>query len=152
MRFRAPAAFAALLALAAPAFAAEFRQVAVDVAVLFDGPSERAQKRFIVVRGTPLEVLSTVTQWVKVRDVSGDVLWIPGRELGEANNVVVSRPLASVRRSPADTGELLFQAERGVLLERLDEPASPGWLRVRHRDGTSGYVRSSEVWGPGATP
>ena len=26
-------------------------------------------------------------------------------------------------------------------------PATPGWIRVRHRDGASGFVRVSQVWG-----
>ena len=144
---KAPIVAVALLAAALPALAAEFRQVAIDAAVLYDGPSERAQKRFIVVRGTPLELLSTLGQWVKVRDVGGDVLWIARGELGESNGVVVSRALASVRRSPDPVGELLFQAERGVLLDLVDDSAPAGWLHVRHRDGLSGYVRSAEIWG-----
>jgi flagellar basal body rod protein FlgF len=32
------------------------------------------------------------------------------------------------------------------LLELL-EVTSGGWLRVRHRDGQSGYVRVAQVWG-----
>ena len=138
---------AALLAAAQPAFSADYRGVTVDAAVLYDGPSERAKKRFVVARGTPLEVLSTVTRWVKVRDVDGDVLWILGDDLGDSRHVIVSRALASVRRSPGDVSELLFQAERGVLLELVDDSSPPGWLHVRHRDGTSGYVRDSEVFG-----
>ncbi len=27
------------------------------------------------------------------------------------------------------------------------EPASPGWAKVRHRDGATGYMRSTQVWG-----
>ena len=147
MRATATITAAALLALAVPALAAEFRDVAVAAAVLYDGPSERARKRFIVARGTPLEVISVVQRWTKVRDVAGDVLWIPGSELGPSHHVVVSRALASVRRTPSDVGELLFQAERGVLLEVLDQPAPSGWLSVRYRDGTTGFVSAAEVWG-----
>ncbi len=147
MRATATITVATLLALAVPAFAAEFRDVAVDAAVLYDGPSERARKRFIVARGTPLEVISVVARWIKVRDVAGDVLWIPGNELGDSRHVIVSRALASIRRTPSDVGELLFQAERGVLLEVVDEPAPAGWLKVRYRDGTIGFVGASEVWG-----
>ncbi|MFP5405079.1 MAG: SH3 domain-containing protein [Gammaproteobacteria bacterium] len=147
MRATATLAAAALLAAAVPAIAAEFRDVAVDAAVLYDGPSDRARKRFIVVRGTPLEVISVVARWTKVRDVAGDVLWIPGAELGASHHVVVSRALASVRRTPDDVGQLLFQAERGVLLEVVDEPAPAGWLKVRYRDGTTGFVSAAEVWG-----
>jgi SH3-like domain-containing protein len=147
MRAPAALAFVALLAPALPALAEGFREVAVDAAVLYDGPSDRAARRFIAIRGTPLEVLSTLGNWVKVRDVAGDVLWIPRADLGESRNVIVSRALASVRRTAGDVGVLLFQAERGVLLEVVDESAPAGWLRVRHRDGTVGFVSVAEVWG-----
>ena len=138
---------AVLIAAAQPALAADYRGVSADAAVLYDGPSERARKIYVVVRGTPLEVLSTVTRWVKVRDVDGDVLWIHGDDLGESRHVIVARALASVRRTAGEVGELLFQAERGVLLELVDDSAPAGWLHIRHRDGTVGYVSSSEVFG-----
>jgi len=148
MRALAPLALAALLAPAQLALAQEFREVGAGAAVLYDGPSERAAKRFIVVRGTPLEVVSQLGAWVKVRDYAGDVLWIAQADLAaQSRSVVVSRALASVRRSPRDVGELLFQAERGVLLEVVDDSAPEGWLRVRHRDGTAGFVSAGEVWG-----
>ncbi|HQY27939.1 MAG TPA: SH3 domain-containing protein [Burkholderiaceae bacterium] len=149
-RFRLAAAAATLYLAAAglPAHAqdAQFREVSAAAAVLYDGPSERARKLFIVVRGTPLEVLSTLNQWVKVRDQSGDVLWMQRGDLGEARHVV-ARALAAVRRAPQPNGELVVQVERGVLLEVVDASAPAGWLRVRHRDGASGFVSAAEVWG-----
>jgi flagellar basal body rod protein FlgF len=27
------------------------------------------------------------------------------------------------------------------------EPAMNGWVKVRHRDGQTGYVRTHQVWG-----
>ncbi len=134
------------LAGAAAAKAAEFRGVAGSAAILYDGPSERARKLFIVVQGTPLEVISTINQWVKVRDQSGDVLWIARADLGESRHVVANA-LASIRRSPQATGELVVQVDRGVLLEVVDAQAAPGWLRVRHADGAAGFVAAAEVWG-----
>lgn len=147
MRALAIAGVAALLVAAQPAPAQEFREVGTGAAVLYDGPSARAQKRFIVVRGTPLEVVASLGSWVKVRDYAGDVLWIAQSDLTAGRNVVVTRALASVRKTPGSVGELVFQAERGVLLEVLDDPAPAGWLRVRHRDGTTGFVSADEVWG-----
>lgn len=147
MRVWPALAIAALLATSLSALAAEYRGVSVDAAVLYDGPSDRAQKRFVVVRGTPLEVVSTLNPWVKVRDLDGDVLWIRANELTEPRYVIVSRALASVRRAPGAVGELLFQAERGVLLEVVDGSAPAGWLNVRHPDGTRGFVSASDVFG-----
>jgi hypothetical protein len=38
------------------------------------------------------------------------------------------------------------EVEKWVVVDFL-EPAAPGWAKVRHRDGTTGYVRSTQVWG-----
>lgn len=137
----------AMAAAPGAAHAAEFREVTSAAGVLYDGPSERARKLFLVPRGTPLEVVSSVAGWVKVRDLSGDVLWIEGAALGEARHVIASS-LAAVRRAPQRTAELLVQVERGVMLEIVDREAPAGWVHVRHRDGPTGYVEAIEVWGP----
>ena len=131
-----------------PAGAAEFRSVAAP-AVLYDGPSKQARKLFAAPRGMPLEVISTLGQWVKVRDSAGDVVWIERVDLADRRSVV-TQALVSLRAGPQDTAAVVASIDRGVLLD-LADPAAPdaasGWLRVRHRDGTAGYVRAADVWG-----
>jgi hypothetical protein len=41
---------------------------------------------------------------------------------------------------------LVAVLDKWVAVE-LVEPASPGWAKVRHRDGVTGYVRLTQVWG-----
>jgi SH3-like domain-containing protein len=133
---------------AGAASAAEFRSVA-QAAVLYDGPSKQARKLFAAPRGMPLEVVSTLGQWVKVRDVSGDVVWIERTDLAE-RRAVVTTAIATVRREPQDAAAQVLQTDRGVLLELVDPAAVPapgGWLQVRHRDGGSGWIRVADVWG-----
>ncbi|MEI7444773.1 MAG: SH3 domain-containing protein [Burkholderiales bacterium] len=147
-RAAAGALVVAVAAWSAAAGAAEFRGVA-QAAVLYDGPSKQARKLFAAPRGMPLEVISTLGQWVKVRDVSGDVVWIERTDLGERRSVVTT-VLATVRREPQDGAAPVMQADRGVLLDVVDTPpaeATAGWIRVRHRDGGAGWVRTTEVWG-----
>ena len=131
-----------------PAGAAEFRSVAAP-AVLYDGPSKQARKLFAAPRGMPLEVISTLGQWVKVRDSAGDVVWIERVDLADRRSVV-TQALVSLRAGPQDTAAVVASIDRGVLLD-LADPAAPdaasGWVRVRHRDGTAGYVRAADVWG-----
>jgi hypothetical protein len=40
----------------------------------------------------------------------------------------------------------VFTASKGVLLE-LAEPITSSWIKVKHRDGETGYLKASEVWG-----
>lgn len=142
----AAAAMACLWA-AAPAAGAEFRSVASAAAVMYDAPSQQARKLFVAPRGMPVEVLSVVNQWVKVREMEGSLVWVERADLTAARTVISKVAAAAVRAAPQEGGDVVFQAERGVVLELTEPAPAPGWVRVRHRDGTTGYVRAVDVWG-----
>lgn len=139
----------ALLAVAllpAAALALDFRSVAIDQAVLYDGPSLQAKKLFVVNRYYPVEVIVTQDQWAKVRDSAGGLTWIEKKNLSEARMVVVTVPRADIRKSAENSAPLAFQAEHDVALELL-ETTGNGWAKVRHRDGQTGYIQVGQVWG-----
>ncbi|MGH8632660.1 MAG: SH3 domain-containing protein [Burkholderiales bacterium] len=126
--------------------ASDFRSVAENAAVLYDAPSAKAKKLYVVSHGYPVEVLVVVEGWSKVRDAAGELTWIESKQLSDKRTVMVRMPLAQVREAADDNAPVAFQAQQSVLLELL-EVASGGWLRVRHRDGQTGYVRVAQVWG-----
>jgi len=136
---------AALLAGWATAAAADFRSVTGNAAILYDAPSAKSKKLYVVGQGYPLEVVVVVEGWTKVRDDQGDIAWIESRRLGDKRNVIVAAPVAQVREAADEGAPIVFQAQKSVLLELLE--VTGGWLRVRHRDGQSGYVKASQVWG-----
>ncbi|WP_025918167.1 SH3 domain-containing protein [Herminiimonas sp. CN] len=135
-----------LMVQAGTAQAADFKSVAAAPAILYDAPSVRGTKLFIAPRNMPLEVILSYGNWVKVRDAGGDLSWIEAGALSEQRWVVVSVANARVRASQDEAASVVFSADKNVLLELL-APAASGWVRVRHRDGPSGYVKASEVWG-----
>ena len=138
---------AAVLALAAgAACGAEYRSLGDQPAILYDAPSTKADKLFAVTRHYPFEVLVKLEQWTKVRDANGEVGWVENAALGDRNMVVVTAPLADVRAAPDPQSPLVFEAYKQVLLEVLGPPAD-GWVKVRHRDGQEGYIRTSHIWG-----
>jgi SH3-like domain-containing protein len=114
-------------------------------AILYDAPSTKSNKLYIVSQGYPLEVIVTVQGWVKVRDASGALSWIDARQLSDKRIVMIKVALAAVRQKPEDAAPVAFQAQQNVLLELIE--VSGGWLQVRHRDGASGYVKAQQVWG-----
>lgn len=130
----------------APAAALDFRSVSENAAVLYDAPSAKANKLYIVNNGYPLEVVVAVEGWIKVRDVSGDLAWVESKNLTDRRTVMVKVPLAQVRQSADDNAPVVFQAQQNVILD-LVEATSGGWLRVRHRDGQTGFVKAGQVWG-----
>lgn len=127
--------------------AADFRAVTDEAAVLYDAPSAQSKKLFVVSQGYPLEVIVVVEGWVKVRDANGALSWVNAKQVSaKLRTVMVKAPLAQVRQAADDNAPVAFQAQQNVVME-LSEVVPGGWLRVRHRDGVSGFVRVSQVWG-----
>jgi SH3-like domain-containing protein len=137
---------AAILAALAPAGAADFRSVAENAAVLYDAPSAKARKLYVIGRNYPVEVVVVVENWTKIRDAGGVLTWIESKNLSAHRTVMVKVSLADIRQAAADNAPITFQAEQNVLLD-LVELTGTGWARVTHRDGQSGYIRLNLVWG-----
>jgi len=128
------------------AAAVEFRAVADNAAVLYDAPSIKAKKLYIVNHGYPLELVVQVGGWTKVRDASGGLSWIESKELTDKRTVMVKVPLAQIRQATDDNAPVVFQAQQNVILD-LVAPGNDAWLQVRHEDGATGYIKASQVWG-----
>ena len=127
------------------ALAIEYRSVD-SATTLYDAPSVKGKPLFVIKRFTPVEPVVSLEGWTKVRDADGGLAWIEKKHLSEQRTVLVTASLAQVRREANDDAPLAFEAQKGVALEFV-EPAVAGWAKVRHRDGMSGYVRASQVWG-----
>jgi SH3-like domain-containing protein len=137
---------AALSLSASFAAAAEFRSTIDAATVLYDAPSVKSRPLFVVSRGYPVEVMVNLEGWTKVRDAGGSVVWIESKALTQKRMVVVRRRVAEVRATPEDSAAVAFKVAQHVLLE-LIETASPGWVKVRHSDGGTGFIRTAEIWG-----
>ena len=124
----------------------DFKTVGAAPVILYDAPSTKGGKLFVVPRGAPLEVVLAYGEWLKVRDVNGELAWTEAKGLTAKRNVIIRTPNLKVRATPDDGATAVFSADKGVLLE-VTEAVAGGWLKVRHRDGLVGYVRNSEVWG-----
>jgi SH3-like domain-containing protein len=142
---QAIAAFA-LIGAAGTALALDYRSVEVPVAILYDSPSQKGKKLYLIRSQTPVEVVVRVEGWFKVRDAEGTMAWIEARNVGERRTLVVTAPRAEIRQSDKPDAPVVGELDKWVVLDFL-EPAAPGWAKVRHRDGTTGYVRSTQVWG-----
>lgn len=140
-----------LLVLAAavcalPAQAGDYRSVEAPVTVMYDAPSQKGKKLYLLKQYAPVEVVVRLEGWLKVRDAEGSLAWVESKALGERRTVVVTAPRAEVRQADKPEAPLVFEADKWVALE-LVEPASLGWVKVRHRDGAIGYVKSTQIWG-----
>jgi len=135
------------LLLAAPAvLAGEFRSIGENAVTMYDAPSVKANTLFVASRFYPVEIIVQVDNWTKVRDLAGDLAWVERKNLSDTRTVVVTAALADVREKAEADAPLVIQARQGVALEIVELGAGP-WVRVRHRDGQTGFVRANQVWG-----
>ena len=138
--------FLLLVTALSGASAGEFRSIGENAATMYDAPSAKANKLFVASRLYPVEIIVQVDNWTKVRDQAGELAWVEKKSLSELRTVVVKVALADVYLRAEEGAPTLFQARKGVALEIVELGAGP-WVRVRHRDGQTGFVRASQVWG-----
>lgn len=146
-RRRALALLIGILLCPAHAIAAfEFFSIADNATIMYDAPSLKADKLYVASRHLPVEAVVKVEGWVKVRDSGGGLAWVEEKALSEKRYVIVTAPQAEVYQAANASSVLVFQVQQNVVMEQL-EPAVNGWVKVRHRDGQIGYVRTQQVWG-----
>ena len=134
------------LAAASGAAAADFKSVGPGPAIMYDAPAQKSRKLYVAPVGMPVEIVFANGDWTRVRDAAGDLSWMETRFLSPRRTFVVEVAQLTARSAANDNAPAVFTAVKGVLLE-LAEPISSAWIKVRHRDGETGFVKASEVWG-----
>lgn len=124
----------------------EFFSITDNAVIMYDAPSLKADKSYVASRHLPVEAIVKVEGWVKVRDSGGTLAWVEEKALSEKRYVIVTVPQAEAYQAANANSMLVFRAQQNVVMEQL-EPAVNGWVKVRHRDGQTGYVRTQQVWG-----
>jgi len=126
--------------------ALEYRSIAAPKAILFDAPSAEATKIYILNQGYPVEVIVNLGAWIKVRDQLGSLSWVEGKNLNSKRTVLVTTK-TDIKSAEDSTSALVATVEKDVVLEMLSPIIKNGWVKVKHRDGITGYIQSSAVWG-----
>ncbi|MFO0518847.1 MAG: SH3 domain-containing protein [bacterium] len=133
-------------ALPVPADAQEYRSIGEAAAILYDAPSVKAKRLWILGRGYPVQVSVSIEGWTKVRDATGELSWVENRALSSARTVLVRAATGTMRDSPSERGAVVLRLGRDVVLEMV-EPPDGEWVRVRHRDGATGFIHVNQVFG-----
>jgi SH3-like domain-containing protein len=145
MRMRLPALLMLLALAPIAAQALDYRSLS-DNTQVFDAGSAKANAQFILLKGTPVELIVTLDRWAKVREASGGIGWVERGLLSERRQLIVTATTADVRQAPAGDAPLVFTASKDLLLEPVDKPAG-SWVKVKHRDGRTGFIELKAVWG-----
>jgi SH3-like domain-containing protein len=134
------------LGFSASVMAVDYRSVAVPAAILYDAPSQKAKKLYLIKAQTPVEVVVRLEGWFKVRDAEGTLAWIEAAQLAEGRTLIVTAATGELRQAEQADARLVSRLDKWVVLEYLG-PGTTGWVKARHRDGATGFVRSTQVWG-----
>jgi SH3-like domain-containing protein len=135
----------ALLPLSAAAL--EYRSIAVPKSVLYDAPSSSAKKILLLSQYYPVEIIVNLGDWIKVRDAQGSISWVEAKQLSSKHTVMVNISQAEIRQAADAASVLVATVEKDVALEVIDLKLNNGWLKVKHRDGVTGYILISSTWG-----
>ncbi|MBC3881827.1 hypothetical protein H8K35_10935 [Undibacterium sp. LX40W] len=146
MRYLATVLALSICCMTGSAAAVEFRSVGPSPIIMYDTPTFHGIKKYVAPAGMPLEVIFTQGAWCRVRDASGEFTWVEAKDLVTRRNLVVKVANARIRVAAEEGSTMLFSADKHVLLE-MAEPPVGAWVKVKHRDGQTGFVRISEVWG-----
>ena len=126
--------------------AIEYLSIADNAVVMYNAPSKKADKLYVASRYLPVEAVVRVEGWVKIRDSSGTLSWVEHKAVSDKRFVVVVVQQAKVFQEADINSTLVFEAQKDVVLEWL-ETSTNGWVKVRHRDGQTGFVKVTQVWG-----
>lgn len=126
--------------------ALEFRSIAQAKVITYDAPSKEASKLYILGSGYPVEVIVNLGDWIKVRDKQGGLSWVESPSLSTKRTVLV---LAKTDiKAAEDAGSaLVATVEKDVVLELVAGGANNNWVKVKHRDGITGFVQVDKLWG-----
>ncbi|GEM_PF-1146561 len=93
----------------------------------------------------PVRVLDRQGDYVQIQDFEKDKGWLSASVLTTQNYCIVSVEKADVRVGAGDTFDVAFHAAKGVYLQVKNQQGD--WLEVKYKDGNSGWIKASSVWG-----
>ncbi|MDY0351312.1 MAG: SH3 domain-containing protein [Desulfobulbaceae bacterium] len=109
------------------------------------GPGTNYTILWHIDRGYPLQVIGAKGAWYRVRDFEDDVGWVYKPLTAERAHVVVKKPEINVRSGPGTNYRIVAKAREGVVFRTVNR--QKGWVKVRHENGTTGWVARNLVWG-----
>ena len=122
-------------------------------AILYDAPSTKGGKLYVAPRGMPVEVVLSYGDWVKVRDVNGDLAWTEAKDLiRAAQRRSCASANAKVRASADDNAPVVLTADKRRAARTGRSRSRPRGCACATATASAGYVKASDVWGISSQP
>jgi SH3-like domain-containing protein len=126
--------------------AGEYVSVQNDGVNVRSGPSTNDEVRWEVFKNFPLQITKRQGDWVQVTDFEGDIGWIYSSLLSPSRSVIVRKSKVNLRDQPTTNKDtrVIAVVKYGVVFTPLEKKGD--WLKVRHADGTTGWISKDLVW------
>ena len=135
---------AALLLMLPVTASAEYVSVQQDKVNIRSGPGTDHEIVWEVFRGYPLRITQRQGNWARVVDFEDDPGWIYTPLVDADKRVIVRVDVANMRKGPGTNYEVQAKVNYGVIFEPLERRQN--WIRLRHNDGTTGWISASLLW------
>ena len=115
------------------------------------GPGDDHRLMFVyTVKGLPVQVVAETSEWRRICDPEGTLVWVHKRTTDGRRTVMNVRtsPMTLLRKPKdgAEAGAYLAPRALASLVR-----CAKGWCRVR-ADGGSGWVKEGDLWGTADVP
>lgn len=100
--------------------------------------------------GFPLKVLKRSGEWLRVQDFEGATGWVHKKVVNRSKHMIVkaqkkSKGKINIRSKPSTKSKIVAKAYYGVVFQTLEQ--QKGWVKVRHGNTVTGWVKRSLLWG-----
>ena len=119
--------------------------IAADEVNIRSGPGTRYEVLWQFFAGYPLLVLKTKGDWLQIRDFEGDEGWVHERLTNNLAHLVVKKKRINMRSGPGTEFRVIATADYGVVFRTIERKKN--WVKVKHDNGTSGWVYRKLLWG-----
>jgi SH3-like domain-containing protein len=108
------------------------------------GPGAKFRVTWEVNRNMPLLQVGREGEWIKVRDVDGDLHWVSEKLItGQQDCVTVKAEHANIRKSPSNKADTWFTVEKYTSFHRIGQ--KDNWVKIEY-EGETMWVAQSLVW------
>ena len=81
-----------------------------------------------------------------MRDNLGGLSWLEAKSLSAKRTMLVLAK-TEIKAAEDAASALVATVEKDVVLELVAGGANNNWVKVKHRDGVTGFVQVDKLWG-----
>jgi SH3-like domain-containing protein len=108
------------------------------------GPGPKFRVTWEVNRYMPLLQVAKDGDWIKVRDVDGDLHWVSDKvTTAQLDCVTVKAERANIRKAPNSKADTWFRVEKYTSFRRVGQ--TDNWVKIEY-EGETMWVAQSLVW------